>query len=114
LAADSTNDLRWHREAREVAKDLTNGASLNEALKAARSLPPLVRWMLATGEKQGTLAATLRQLSETYRRRALRRSAIIKIWLPVCMTIFVTGSIGLTYSLAFFLPLRDFLMGLSQ
>ena len=98
----------------EVGKKLTSGATLTESTRSAVSLPPLVRWMLATGEKQGRLPATLRQLSETYRRLALRRAAIVKVWLPVIMTICFTGAIGLAYGLAFFLPLRAFLMGLTE
>ena len=70
--------------------------------------------MIATGEKQGTLAATLRQLTDMYRRRALRSAAIVKVWLPVTMTICFTGALGLTYGLAFFIPLRAFLIGLMK
>ena len=64
LAADSTDDVRWHREAREVSEQLTRGAKLADALRSARSLPSMMEWMLATGEKQGTLALTLRQLEQ--------------------------------------------------
>ncbi len=114
LAADSTNDPRWQREAHTVAEKLTGGTTLVEALRSAKSLPPVVGWMLATGEKQGTLSQTLRQLTEMYRRQALRRAAIMKVWLPVVMTIVFTGIIGLTYGLAFFIPLRAFLLGLMK
>lgn len=114
LAADSTESRRLQRDARRVQVHLTNGASLTEALKEMTSLPPLVRWMLATGEKQGALAETLRQLSEMYRRQALRRAAIVKVWFPVTMTVAFTAVIGLTYGLAFFIPLRGFLLGLMQ
>ena len=112
LAADSTDDRQLHREARVVSEKLNSGASFTEALQTATSLPPLVRWMLASGEKQGTLSLTLRQLSDTYRRRALSRASIVKVWLPVATTICFTGVIGLTYGLAFFIPLRAFLEGL--
>ncbi len=112
LAADSTEDARWQREARDVSNQLVNGVSFAEALRSAVSLPPLVRWMMATGEKQGMLAETLRHLSGTYRRVALRRAATIKVWLPVMITICFTGGIGMAFGVAFFLPLRMFLLGL--
>lgn len=114
LAADSTEDRRLHRDARKVSEELTRGNSLATSLQTVKSLPPLVRWMLATGEMQGTLAYTLRQLCEIYRRRALRRSQIMKIWIPVAMTIVFTTLIGTTYGLAFFIPLRSFLLELMQ
>ncbi|WP_010583782.1 type II secretion system F family protein [Schlesneria paludicola] len=114
LAADSVDDARWQREARQVSEQLTNGVPLKQALDAATSLPPLIRWMLATGEKQGSFAQTLRSLGETYRRRSLRRAAIVKVWLPVLITICFTGTIGLAYGLAFVIPLRELYEGLAQ
>ena len=114
LAADSTDDVRWHREARKVSEQLTRGVTLADALRSAKSLPSLVGWMLATGERQGTLALTLRQLADMFRRRALRQATTLKTWLPVVMTIGVTGTIGLAYGLAFFIPMRALLISLMQ
>jgi hypothetical protein len=85
-----------------------------DALKSAKSLPPLVNWMLATGEKQGTLAVTLRQLADMYRRRALQQAATLRIWIPVVITICVTGTIGLAYGLIFLIPMRALITGLMQ
>ena len=113
LAADATNNPRWKRESRAIAESLTRGATLKQSLESASSMPALTRWMLATGEKQGTLVETLRQLSDTYRRRAMRRAAILKVWFPVTLTAVLTAVIGLAYGLAFFIPLRVFLMGLA-
>jgi len=112
LAAESTNDPRWHSEARAVTDQLTRGSSLVDALKSAKSLPPLVNWMLATGEKQGTLAVTLRQLADMYRRRALQQATTLRIWIPVVITICVTGTIGLAYGLIFLIPMRALITGL--
>jgi general secretion pathway protein F len=112
LAADSTENRQLQLDARQVHDSLTNGVSLTTALKPVHSLPPLVLWMMANGEKQGMLAETLRQLSEIYRRRTLRKAQIIKIWAPVIMTIVFTVLMGLTYGMAFFIPLRTFLLEL--
>jgi hypothetical protein len=112
LAAASTDDVRWQFEADQVTEQLTQGVSLGAALKSAKTMPPLVRWMLATGEKQGTLPVTLRQLADMYRRRAFQQALTLKIWIPVVMTICVTGGIGLAYGLIFFIPMRALLFGL--
>ena len=114
LAADSTDKTWLKREAREIRDVLGRGAGFEDALKHAKSLPPLTKWMLATGEKQGTLAITLRQLAEMYRRQALQRATALKTWLPVMVTVFVTGVIGLSYGLAFFIPLKEFLTSLMK
>jgi general secretion pathway protein F len=114
LAADTTHDIRWHQQARAVSQSLKQGKSLTTALETATLLPPVVRWMLASGEKQGQLPATLKQLAELYRRQALRRAAIVKIWVPVTMTLVFTLTIGLTYALAFFIPFRALLLELMK
>jgi type II secretory pathway component PulF len=112
LAADSIDDSRFHREARIMSEKLAQGHTLSQSLGAVKSLPSLVRWMLVTGEKQGTLALTLRQLADTFRRQAIRRANDLKTWLPVIITIGVTGTIGLAYGLVFFIPMRALLFGL--
>lgn len=111
-AADATGDPRWQREAHAVAQRLTDGATLEQSLQEARRLPPLARWMLVSGSKQGTLVAVLHHLSDAYRRQAVRRAAIIRIWVPVVFTIGIAGTVTLAYAVAFFLPLRIFLQGL--
>ena len=112
LAADSIDNPRFHREARLVSEKLGQGDSLSKSLVHAKSLPPLIRWMLVAGERQGTLSLTLRQMADSFRRQALRQAADLKTWLPVIITIGVTGTIGLAYGLAFFIPMRALLFGL--
>ena len=112
LAADATDDARWHREAQSVADELERGSTLSTSLKFATTMPPLVRWNLAMAEKNGTMALTLQQLAEMYRRRALQQASTLKTWIPVVMTICVTGGIGLAYGLVFFIPMRALLTGL--
>lgn len=97
-----------------VCEKLELGIPLPLALESSRLLPPLARWMISTAERQGTLIPTLRQLSEMYRRRALLQAARLKTWLPVMITIGVTGVIGLAYGLLCFIPMRALLIGLMQ
>lgn len=113
-AAAATDNPRWHDDAREVAAELKRGKSLAVAIQSALRMPPVMRWMLASAEKQGQLAPTLRQLAEIYRRQALRRATIVKIWVPVTMTIVVTVGIGLSYALALFFPLQALLLELMK
>lgn len=112
LAADATDDVRWQREAHQVAEELSQGTRLSEALKSAKSMPPLMNWMLASSEQQQMLAPTLRQLAQTYRRRTIQQASAMRTWIPVFMTICVAGGISLAYALMFFFPLRALLFGL--
>ena len=111
-AGDATDDRRLRAAVSQIGNDLHQGGSLAEALPRAKSLPPLMRWMLATSEQQGTLVETLHLLSVSYRRRALQRAALFKFWLPVLTTIFISGAIVMTYCLLFFIPLRELWGGL--
>ena len=95
-----------------MAERLGEGATLEQALQVTHQLPPLVRWMLVAGSKQGTLPAVLHHLSDAYQRQAVRRAAIIRVWVPVVFTIGIAGTVTLAYCVAFFLPLRFFLQGL--
>ena len=112
-AANATDNSRLKSEARQVANQLNHGEDLQRAMESARSIPPMMKWMIATGAKQGGLVESLQQLSDSYRQRVVRRATLVKIWLPVFVTIFFTGGLVLAYTLAFFLPLRAYLMGLS-
>lgn len=105
-AGDATDDRRIRAAVAQMGDELRRGGSLADALPRAKALPPLMRWMLATSEQQGTLAETLQLLAESYRRRALQRARLFQFWLPVLTTFFISGTVVLTYSLLFFIPLR--------
>lgn len=114
LAANATENRRWQAQAKVVAQKLNEGQSFEDSLKVATLMPPAVRWVLASGERQGTLELASRQLGDVYRQRAMNRAAIVKVWLPVLLTLFLTIVIGLTFGLSFFIPLRLFLQGLAS
>ena len=111
-AGDATDNRRLQQAAARVSDELQRGASLAEAIPHAKALPPLMRWMLATSEQEGTLIQTLELLSASYRRRALHRAAMFKTWLPVITTVCVSGVIVLVYSLLFFIPMTELWRGL--
>ncbi len=106
-AGDAMDDRRLRATIVQIGDELHQGGTLASALPRATLLPPLMRWMLASSEQQGTLLETLQMLAESYRRRALQRAALVKFWLPVLTTFFISGFIVLTYSLLFFVPLRE-------
>jgi type II secretory pathway component PulF len=111
-AALATEQSMLREAALHLAGELQRGRSFADVLAETVVFPPLMRWMLASGEQQGTLAETLGLLSDSYRRKAIQRANFLKFWLPMIITIGVSGIITLLYSLLFFVPLRALWDGL--
>lgn len=107
LAAEATGDKSIIHDAERLAVVVERGEPLFEGVLVSSKFPPFMRWMLRTGDRQGALVPTLRQLAERYRRNALDRAEWFKILLPVLLTLVVGGSAVLLYILALFLPLLE-------
>jgi general secretion pathway protein F len=113
-AADGTGDRGLRRVADAVCLDMESGVPFSDAVSRAHSLPPMMRWMLTTGARQGTLAISLSLLRDSFRRRAERRSYFLKVWFPVVFTVVFAGTFALLYGLIFFMPLRAFWDGVMR
>ena len=63
LAAESTGDARLTRGARQLAEAIARGESAAAALRSIErgTFLPMMRWVLATGQEQGSLVAALRE-----------------------------------------------------
>ena len=71
LAAESTGDARLTRGARQLAEAIARGESAAAALGQIDrgTFLPMMRWVLATGQEQGSLVAALHNLADVYRKR---------------------------------------------
>ena len=107
LAGYSTGNRQIIRDSSEVAQQLQQGESLLDSLKAAKRLPRFLRWMLRSGEENGRLNETLKLATDVYEKRALRRAELLKVVLPVVLTLFIAGSVTLLYGLVLFAPVRE-------
>jgi type II secretory pathway component PulF len=103
LAADASGSPNLISFARRLASDLERGEPLAGTLKHS-GLPPLLRWFLSAGERQGNLAASLRGAAGDYRQRALERADWIGIFVPLMMTVGLGGTVALAYALSIFAP----------
>jgi type II secretory pathway component PulF len=112
LAAAASGSSRLAAEAGDLAASVRSGSTLASGLEHFAALPSLARWMIAAGERQGGLAATLRQVAQLYRRRAQRQADWMKVVLPVVAVILVGGGTVLLYALALFVPLTGLLRDL--
>ncbi|NQV28019.1 MAG: type II secretion system F family protein [Rhodopirellula sp.] len=107
LAGYTTGNRDIIRDSSTIAQRLQNGDSLQESLKSATRLPRFLRWMLRTGEENGKLSETLKLTADVYEKRASRRAELLRVVLPVVLTIFIAGSVTLLYGVILFAPLRE-------
>jgi general secretion pathway protein F len=113
LAAEACGDPRLLPAAKRLAEATQRGESLAAAGTAAEGFPPLLRWLMAAGERQGALLPALKHAAETYRRRAQDQADVARVFLPVLLTAGLAGSVTLLYALGLFLPYTTMLRQLA-
>lgn len=114
VAAASTGNSRLIRDANQLAAAGERGEPLGQSAGSAKSFPPLMRWMIRAGERQGALAATFRQLADIYHTRAAVRSERFKLLCPLLLTIVVGGGAVLVYTLTVAIPFTEMLKALGR
>jgi general secretion pathway protein F len=115
LAAESTGNPRLTRGARQLAEAITRGEQPAAAMRIVeeRSFLPMLRWVLATGQQQGSLVAALRNLGDLYRKRGKYQAGKLAVFLPTILMLSIGASATLLYGLALFLPVINVLRGLA-
>jgi general secretion pathway protein F len=115
LAAESGGDPRVVRGARQVAEALTHGEPIATAVQTAGrgAFLPMLRWVLATGQAQGSLVGALRDLADLYRKRAQYQAEKLHVFLPTILLVVLGAAVTLFYGLALFIPVVKMLRELS-
>jgi type II secretory pathway component PulF len=115
LAAESTGNPRLTQGARQLAAAIGRGESTATALGSIDRgmFLPMMRWVLATGEQQGSLVTALHNLADVYRRRAHYQAEKLAVFLPTILMIAIGASATLFYCLALFVPLANMLRQLT-
>ncbi|MFC1596817.1 type II secretion system F family protein [Planctomycetota bacterium] len=104
LAAEATGDPGMIRAALDIAEALRRGEPLRLGGPFHRGFPPLLEWLMVTGQSHGALLPALRHASEIYQRRARNQADVARIFLPVLLTVVIGGSVTLAYALLLFGP----------
>ncbi|HEV3121829.1 MAG TPA: type II secretion system F family protein, partial [Isosphaeraceae bacterium] len=104
LAADASGDRALREAAAGLALASQRGESLAQCLGKQSALPPLLRWMMASGERQGTLVSALGHAAKTYRHRALDKAELIRVFLPTLLLVAIGASATLVFALTLFVP----------
>ncbi len=115
LAAESTGNARLTGGARQLAEAINRGEPVAPVLATLdpRTFLPMLRWVLATSQAQGSLAGALHHLAGLYRKRAKYQAEKLAIFLPTILLIAIGASATLFYALALFLPLVNLLKQLT-
>lgn len=114
LAAETSGDPRIARSARALAASLERGETWKQVEGRRRDLPPLIEWMMVSGQRQGMLVASLRHAAEMYRRQANHQAAMVRTYVPVLATLVLGGSVTLVYVMLLMCPWIAMLRGLAR
>jgi type II secretory pathway component PulF len=113
LAAEASGDRALVATARDLAEASRRGEPLAQGMRGPSALPPLLRWLIATGQQQGMLVAALRHAAQVYRRRAIDQAELIRVLLPAMLMILIGGLATLAFALTLFLPMTSLLRDLA-
>ena len=105
LAGRASGDPRLEKQAEAAAKVLAEGRSLLEVRQENSVFPPLLSWLLSSGQGQEELVAGLRQMADRYRKLARYEAEKLEVLLPTFLLFGVGASSALLYGLALFVPL---------
>ena len=103
LAAEAAGDAKMLSGAREMAAALRRG-EIPSRQKMGKDFPPLMDWLLLTGQQRGALLPALRLAADSYRQRAVQQGNLARVLVPVGLTIAVGGTVTLAFALALFAP----------
>ena len=113
LAGDASGDPALSASSRKLAGLIERGLPPAEALQGRSAFPPLLRWFLAGGSREGDLAGSLRRMAARYRAKARYQSEAMRLLLPTILLFGVGASATLIYALALFVPLTSLWSNLS-
>lgn len=114
LAAHAAGDPALRRAGPRAAEALRGGTAAPGALREAREMPALLRWVLSWGVRQGRLAPALRHAAEMYRRRARLRADLLRTLLPTLALLAVGATAAVLYTLVLFVPFASLLRSIAE
>jgi type II secretory pathway component PulF len=111
LAAEASGDPHTLQLARQVTVALESGQTAPAG--GGSAFPPLVNWLLLAAGRDGALLPAVRHAAAAYHRRARRQSDLLRLFLPIVLTIVVAGGVTALYAVALFAPYAAMLRSLA-
>lgn len=113
LAAEASGDTAMIHGAKEVAAGIRRGDPVERLTREVRGLPPMLRWLIATGHRQGTLVPALKHASASYRRRATNQADIVRAMLPTFLLLLIGATATIFFTVTIVFPFTRLLGQLS-
>lgn len=104
LSAESTGDELLMRDAEELAKQVRTGGNVTSSTGRLRRLPQLVAWLLTTNQSHEALTTALDSMAKAYLERAQRMGDVLRVYLPIWLTLFIGGGVTIVYVLSLSIP----------
>src|SRR3954451_19880231 len=114
LASEATGNPAVIKLGRSLASAVERGDPPGDVLESTRTLPPLLRWLLATGRQQGSLADSLHSLASIYRKRADQQAEKIRVFLPIVLLLLIGLTAALLFGLSLFVPFTTLLQNVAS
>jgi type II secretory pathway component PulF len=95
LAARTTGAKELEQAAARLAEQVLRG---EKSSAAPQGFPPLLAWMLASGQLQQDLPKVLRRAAAVYRDEANRRAEWLRLYIPLILTVVFGGGTVLIYA----------------
>jgi general secretion pathway protein F len=112
LAAEAAGDKTLISAAAHWADAIRRGEA--GPADGVPGVPPLLRWLIAGGQRNEALLPALRQAADDYRRRAEDQAEMGRVLLPIFVTVCVSGLIVAAYALVLLGPYFYLLKGLAR
>jgi len=113
-AARSTSDRGLRKMADQVAEDMRKGVSFPNAIRQSEGFTPVIRWILSAADATHGLIPALKLMRDSCRAQAERQLRFLRLWLPVFLTLVVSGPIVLAYGVIVFQSVLVFWLGIGQ
>ncbi len=104
LSAEATGDQLLIRDAQELAQDVQRGTNAAATTVRFRRLPQLVAWLLTTNQTHDSVTAALESMANAYLERTKRMGDVLRVYLPIWLTLFIGGGVTITYVLGIAIP----------
>jgi type II secretory pathway component PulF len=107
LAGQSSSDPLIVDGTELVHGRLSQGTPLGVVLREQKLMPEVVVWMVALGEKRGTLGLALHQAAEMYRRQVELRAGLLRTVLPPLLIILIAAFVVILFIIILILPVAN-------
>jgi general secretion pathway protein F len=104
LAGRASGDRAMDRAAAELAACVRRGELLTAPPAGTEGFPPVLRWLMSAEAPSGRLVPALRHAAETYHGRAVHQAEMIRMVLPIALTVAVGGTATVLFAFMLFGP----------